>query len=418
MHKPALNRPLSNLPPSPPVFAAGVIRLPSTRHHTVAVVAAGWRTLTAGSGASVLVACSGGADSSALAIAFAALTRDVVIAHVLHDLRPVAECEADCAATAALAAGLGLPFASARVAIAALPGNAEANARRARYAALRELAVRSGCSFVATAHHSADQLETLIMRLIRGSGPGGLRGIVARRPLGASPFPQVDYSVSAEGSRAGPARQPLALSAPITLIRPMLRVSPEAARDLCRESGWTWQEDATNADTTRTRAALRATVLPPLLKIAPRAAERAVESAAMFANLERMLAAAAAPAWATRRTTRRGGAVACITFEGAALATLAPPVIEHLLRRAHRVLVGAAHVKLTRRHTRIVATRIRRGGGGSASFAWPGATLELVQTSPPRAVTVTLRREEVPRHTRRAGSGTNTPRIDSGPLFP
>jgi tRNA(Ile)-lysidine synthase TilS/MesJ len=106
---------------------------------------------------------------------------------------------------------------------------------------------------IATAHHADDQLETMLMALVRGGGPRGLAGI-------------------AECSRRGAAR----------LIRPMLGVTRADCERLCREAGWPWREDATNRDESRLRAALRHRVLPMLETIRPGASRRAARSAGLF----------------------------------------------------------------------------------------------------------------------------------------
>lgn len=235
-----------------------------------------WRRLTtprrssrAGPGAPVLAACSGGADSSALALALAASRAPVTLAHVVHDLRAQAEALADRDAVRALAARLGLPFVEASVRVRAAGGNAEAQARRLRYDALARMAREAGVRFVATAHHAHDQVETVLMRLVRGAGPAGLAGIAERRGLPGS----------------GPR---------LTLVRPMLGVTPNDARRLCGLAGVSWREDATNADTTRLRARIRAEVLGRVLALRPGVASRVTAAARVQGQAARVLRAHAA----------------------------------------------------------------------------------------------------------------------------
>lgn len=219
-----------------------------------------WRRLTGGTDrdeAKTLIACSGGADSTALLLALTLATRRLVVVHIVHDLRSRADALADRDAVRRIADRLHLPFVEAEVHVADAPGNKEANARRERYLALAELARGSDCGFVATAHHADDQLETLLMALLRGSGPRGLRGIAPKRTLHTPP--------------------PLHS---VTLIRPMLDVTRAEARAACTAAGVTWREDVTNADTTRLRAALRASVIPKLTSLrpeSPRCAARTAE---------------------------------------------------------------------------------------------------------------------------------------------
>ena len=123
------------------------------------------------------LAVSGGPDSTALLLlAAAALPDQVEAATVDHGLRPEAAQEA--ADAAALCEKLGVPHEVLKVEVA--PGNVQAEARRARYAALSEWMERRGIGALATAHHADDQAETLLLRLNRASGVAGLAGARAR----------------------------------------------------------------------------------------------------------------------------------------------------------------------------------------------------------------------------------------------
>lgn len=150
---------------------------------------ADWRALTGDDAdAPALVALSGGADSTALLLLMAA-TGSPSSATVDHQLRP--ESAAEAAHCAALCAKLGVPHATLT---APLPdrvdntANISARARRLRYDLLTAHADAIGARWIVTAHHAHDQLETLVMRLNRGSGLRGLAGVRARtgrvvRPL-------------------------------------------------------------------------------------------------------------------------------------------------------------------------------------------------------------------------------------------
>lgn len=140
----------------------------------------------AGADARILLAVSGGPDSLALLIlAHAAMPGQIAAATVDHGLRPEAVAEAEFVAN--LCTRARLPHTILRPA-APLAGNVQSAARGARYALLEAHADNLGCGWIATAHHGDDQLETLLMRLARGSGIDGLSGIRARngrviRPL-------------------------------------------------------------------------------------------------------------------------------------------------------------------------------------------------------------------------------------------
>jgi tRNA(Ile)-lysidine synthase len=123
----------------------------------------------------VLVAVSGGPDSMALLDVLARLAPKLgfeLVAHgVDHGLRYEARTELDLAERHARA--LGVVF--ERTAVTVAPGgNLQARARAARYAALEAAAARAGSAFIATAHHADDRAETVLLRLLRGSGPRGL----------------------------------------------------------------------------------------------------------------------------------------------------------------------------------------------------------------------------------------------------
>jgi len=262
------------------VPAASRPTLPPKTHPTVHAIASSWRRLTGGKAVRdadrrTLIGCSGGADSSALLLALAHQPASIVVTHIVHDMRPSSESAKCLAAAKRLADSLGLPFVSADVTPKAAGGNYEAAARTFRYAALERLAIENGCRHIATGHHAEDQLETILLRLLRGAGPKGFAAIRARRKLQSG----------------------------LTIIRPMLSLSRDQARALCTECNWKWSEDATNTDISHRRAALRATVLPQLLAIDPQAAHKAADAARLalltadhLDNAARALAQSAATA--------------------------------------------------------------------------------------------------------------------------
>jgi tRNA(Ile)-lysidine synthase len=236
-------------------------------------VVASWRALTGGACVGdlerrTLVACSGGVDSMALAAALASASSQVVIAHVLHDMRPKAQAEASRDAAFEFAQRFGAACVERTIAVRGEAGNYEGNARRARYRALAELARETGCKCVATGHHANDQLETMLMRLMRGAGPRGLGGLARKRRL-------------AGGDSA------------LWLIRPMLVVDRADAVEICKATQTAWVEDETNQELTPLRNALRHRVVPILRELAPRAGEAACTTAELMRQAAHLVSAAA-----------------------------------------------------------------------------------------------------------------------------
>lgn len=136
-------------------------------------------------GERVLVACSGGPDSVALAAVLAGVAKpmglSLTLGHVNHGLRGSAW--QDEAVTLRVSAALRIPIKVA--ALEALEKTDEATLRAERYEALIGMAREAGADIVAAAHNAEDQTETVLLALFRGTGLQGLAGMPARRPLAA-----------------------------------------------------------------------------------------------------------------------------------------------------------------------------------------------------------------------------------------
>ena len=188
----------------------------------------------------VAVAVSGGADSVALLrLLFelrAKLGIVLSVAHFNHKLRGRAS-DADENFVAKLAAKHGLPFHVARADIAAKAkrdkSNLEDTARRARYSFFAKLVEDGHASQVAVAHTADDQAETVLAHILRGTGLAGLGGI--------HPFTE-------------------------HIVRPLIQLRRSDLRTYLRSKKQSWREDATNRDTTRTRARIRKKLIPFLQK--------------------------------------------------------------------------------------------------------------------------------------------------------
>jgi len=189
-------------------------------------------------GERVLVACSGGADSVALLRALIALGYDVRVAHFNHETREGGS-DADEAFVYALCDTLDIEMLSTSEDVAAEAREAgesfETCARRLRYDFFSECAVLEDCTAIATGHHTDDQAETVLFRLLRGTGARGLAGIRPVRPLG-------DRRV----------------------IRPLLDCRRADIEAWLRAHGQDWREDASNADPQYFRNRIRHQLLPLL----------------------------------------------------------------------------------------------------------------------------------------------------------
>ncbi len=201
--------------------------------------------------ARVLGAISGGSDSVAMA-ALLAESRDagvcpVLFAHVHHGLRP--EADQDMLFVQDLAARLGVQLAAVRVDVGSLMDergwSLEQAARQARHAALAEQARSHNCTVIAMAHHMDDQAETVLLRLLRGVGPGGLGAMAPAVTLPATP----DGQASART---------------LVLIRPLLGVRRNELTGFRETVGLPFREDRSNRSRDRLRNRIRHELLPHL----------------------------------------------------------------------------------------------------------------------------------------------------------
>lgn len=218
-------------------------------------------------GVSIVVAVSGGADSLALAGAVAALRDEkklelrIVLAHFNHRLRG-AESDGDERLVRAFAEGRGLEFALGQA--SPLPkGNLEQAAREARYAFLSEVASNVKAPVVLTGHTVDDQAETVLLNLIRGSGPKGLGAMSPVREIGNG----AEFEVFHEGS-------PNHLDGKVYLVRPLLGWASRAETEgYCHEAEIAYCSDSMNEDLAFARVRVRKLLLPLLRELNPRITE-------------------------------------------------------------------------------------------------------------------------------------------------
>ncbi|MEO8508640.1 MAG: tRNA lysidine(34) synthetase TilS [Betaproteobacteria bacterium] len=195
-------------------------------------------------GSRIVVALSGGRDSvvllDALLHAGAEHRRALSCVHIHHGLSPNADdwagfCERLCAER-------DVPFTRRKVVVARTPqASLEGEARRSRYCALAEDAAAQGARFVALAHHRDDQAETLLLQLLRGSGPHGLAAMATVR---------VDPSG-------------------VSWLRPLLDLPRAAIDAYAHAASLVWVEDESNARMRHRRNAVRHLVMPALAAVFP-----------------------------------------------------------------------------------------------------------------------------------------------------
>ena len=215
----------------------------------------------------LVVACSGGADSTAALVAVSRSRRPqdapVVAACFGHGLRPAEEAALDAAAVDAVAERLGrrvLHGSTADIAVAEAGVGSEAAARDARYRWLARACVEAGAGYCVTGHTLDDQAETLLLRLTRGAGALGIASMAADAP----------WPVPCEGKT-------------LRLLRPLLGIRREEAHAYLEALGLRPRLDSTNELLTFQRNRLRHRVLPELRALNP----RAEEALARFATLAR-----------------------------------------------------------------------------------------------------------------------------------
>ena len=266
------------------------------------------RRVGAGLGPGWVVAVSGGGDSVALLRCLSDLAPNLglrlTVAHLDHGVRGD-RAAADARFVADLAGELGLPvevghWTPTRAA------HFEADARRARHAWLADVACRRGAAAVALGHTRDDQAETILHRIVRGTGPAGLAGIPACRPL-------------AEG---------------VALVRPLLGVTRAALRAYLEALGQPFREDPTNDDLARTRARLRHDLIPKLAAAYhPAVAGALVRLGRLVGSQRRALGRHLG---ALERAATIADGPEGVTLDGAALRGVPPAWRAEVLRRAWR----------------------------------------------------------------------------------
>jgi tRNA(Ile)-lysidine synthase len=242
----------------------------------------------------VVVGVSGGADSTALLLILARLAprlgMELRAAHFDHRLRGKAAARREREFLARLADSLGVPLLTGEGDVRAHARDRrlglEEAARELRYAFLARAARENGARSVAVGHTADDQVETVLMHILRGSGLTGLAGMLPRSP----------WPVAADDSDG------------LSLLRPLLTVRRQETEAYCREMGWQPLEDSTNRSPRYRRNRLRHRLLPLLREYNPRLDDALLRLASAVALERQALAETAAEKLAALGSSEGGAA--------------------------------------------------------------------------------------------------------------
>src|SRR5579859_3030236 len=271
----------------------------------------------------ILVAVSGGPDSTALLIALQEAGHDVTAAHYDHALQPTSAAAAE--HVARLCARLGVPLICERRREPMPRGSMQAAARELRYEFLVRAARAAGASKIALAHTADDVVEGTVIHLLRGCGIAGLRGMPAARDV---------------------------------FVRPLLDVWRADVRAFLAVRGVVALEDPANSDERFGRVAVRRTILPALEAARPGITRRLRAVASRAAALQEAVELSAT------------AAIEDDAIPTASLARLPEPVAAEALETLY-ARSGVKRPALSRRHLAAML-RIARGGPGGRGIDLPG----------------------------------------------
>jgi tRNA(Ile)-lysidine synthase len=285
----------------------------------------------------ILVGYSGGPDSTCLLHLMQRGGFNVVAAHLHHGQRTEADtelklCQAFCDE-------LGIPFVSGRADVPRLSKeikvSIEEAGRIARYEFFSSAAVSTGCDLIATAHTQDDQMETVLLHIVRGTGLNGLAGIPERRA---------------------------------NIVRPLLPFTRAQTHEYCERLGLWTHADPANTDLKHSRARLRSNVIPELQQINPGVGASITRLAAIAKEETEFLDGMAAAAL-ERSEVPLNGNLAFLTRH--IELALDPSVLGHLpdvlLKRALRLAVAAIGGSLDSHQLTIAFEGIRTQTAGSVT---------------------------------------------------
>jgi tRNA(Ile)-lysidine synthase len=216
-------------------------------------------------GSCIVVGVSGGPDSVTLLHLLKQLSKplgfELHVAHLNHGIRGK-DADEDEDFVSQLAASWNLPYTTSRVDIPSISRDKkialEEAARRERYVFLAEVAEKCGADLIAVGHNADDQAETVLMHLLRGAGPSGLRGMLPSTPLHKYRMLPLDPSARMD----------------IAIIRPLLGTPRTDIQSYVEQHNLRTRFDRSNLDTTYFRNKLRHEVIPYLEQINPRISVR------------------------------------------------------------------------------------------------------------------------------------------------
>ena len=305
-----------------------------------------------GNGTALVVAVSGGADSSALLHCLSRLRERHLlrlhVAHLNHDHRGE-EAEEDARFVSALAEELGLEATVEERDVLAYQrerriSSFEQAAREFRYAFLAGVAESVGAAAVAVGHTADDLAETVLLHIIRGTGIHGLRAMSESSPW---PWPQAGGQ--------------------LRLFRPLLGAAKDDTVSYCRELGRDYRDDSGNYQPRFTRNRVRHQLLPLLAaEFNPRIRESLVRLARTAAAELDYMGGETERLWPEVAVEEDGA----VGFHQPALASLHPALQKLLLRRAYAHLMGDTR-RLEERHLDAMAELVREGVTGR-SLDLPG----------------------------------------------
>ena len=264
-------------------------------------------------GERIVVAVSGGADSTALLICLHKLAPEfslsLTVAHLNHRIRG-AEGDADVEFVRKMCSDLQLPFISEIIEVkeqaAASGQNLEALARRLRYDFLRQTAIHVGARKIAVGHNLNDQAETALFRFLRGSGTEGLSAI----------HPVVDGLI----------------------IRPLLDCSRNLIDEYLKQRNACYREDSSNADLKYARNRIRRELIPYLqANFNPQLIPAIAREALLTREAWEFIESHAANAYATLHSHSKEG----ISLKISALLKLDPVLQKEVLRKALKECLGS-----------------------------------------------------------------------------